>query len=173
MLRTVAITDAQDIFEYSQRPSVGPHAGWKPHESLEETLDIIKLIFLEQETVWGIVLKETEKMIGTIGLIVDPKRENSSARMLGYAISDLYWGRGYMTEAARGAIRYGFVQCGFSLISAYCYPENERSKRVIKKCSFIYEGTLRLAEILYTGEVRDNACYSLTAEQFKKAGASV
>lgn len=173
ILRPIVLTDAQDVFEYSYRPSVGPNAGWKPHESIEETLEIMKLIFLEQETVWGIALKETGKITGTIGLIDDPKRENPAAKMLGYAISDRYWGKGYMTEAARSVIRYGFEQCGFALISAYCYPENTRSKRVLEKCGFVYEGTLRLAERLYTGEIRDNMCCSLTAEQYKKSDTSV
>lgn len=173
VLRPVVLTDAQDIFEYSRRPLVGPNAGWKPHESVEETLEIIKIMFLEQETVWGIVLKETRKLIGTIGLIDDPKRKNPSVKMLGYAMSDLHWGRGYMTEAARGAIQHGFEQCSLALISVYCYPENTRSKRVIEKCGFVYEGTLRLAERLYTGEVRDNMCFSLTTARYKETGASV
>ena len=167
VLRPIVLTDAQAIFEYSRRPLVGPNAGWKPHESIEETLDIMKMMFLEQETVWGIVIKETGDLIGTIGLIDDPKRENPSAKMVGYAMSDLHWGRGYMTEAVRGAIQHGFEKCGFTLISAYCYPENARSKRVIEKCGFVYEGTLRLAEQLFTGEVRDNMCFSLTAMQYK------
>lgn len=173
LLRPVVLNDAQDVFEYSRRPLVGPNAGWKPYESMEETLELMKQIFLEQETVWGITLKENGKLIGTIGLIDDPKRENSSAKMIGYAISDLYWGKGYMTEAAYGVIRYGFDRCGYTIISAYCYPENARSKRVIEKCGFVYEGTLRLAEQLYTGEVRDNMCYSLTAEQYQKVGGTI
>ncbi|MDF3005968.1 MAG: acetyltransferase family [Oscillospiraceae bacterium] len=173
VLRPVVLTDAQAIFEYSSRPSVGPNAGWKPHESIKETLDIMNLMFLEQETVWGIVIKKTGELIGTIGLIADPKRENSLAKMVGYAISDLHWGRGYMTEAVRGAIQHGFDRCGLTIISAYCYPENVRSRRVIEKCGFVYEGTLRLAEQLFTGEVRDNMCFSLTAAQHKKTGASV
>lgn len=173
VLRPVVLTDAQAIFEYSSRPSVGPNAGWKPHESINETLDIMNLMFLEQETVWAIVIKKTGELIGTIGLIDDPKRENPLAKMVGYAISDLHWGRGYMTEAVRGAIEHGFERCDLAIITAYCYPENVRSRRVIEKCGFVYEGTLRLAERLFTGEIRDNMCFSLTAAQYKETGASV
>ncbi len=171
VLRPIALSDAPDIFEYSNRPMVGPNAGWKPHESIEETREIMKLLFLGQETVWGIVLKESGKMIGTIGLVDDPKRENPGAKMLGYAISDQHWGRGYMTEAVCGVLRHGFKQCGLMLISAYCYPENQRSQRVLKKCGFAYEGTLHMAEKLYTGEVRDNICFSLPAIRYKEADA--
>lgn len=170
ILRPIYISDVDDVFEYSKRPMVGPKAGWKPHESKDETIEIMNMLFIDQETVWGIVPKETGKIIGSIGLIYDPKRENESVKMIGYAMSDLYWGNGYMTEAARAVIKHGFEQCGIDLISAYCYPENARSMRVIEKCGFVYEGTLRLAERLYNGEVKDNACYSLTLEQYKQLG---
>ena len=173
ILRPVILSDASDVFEYSNRPMVGPNAGWKPHESLEETIEVMKMIFIDQETIWGIVLKESGRMIGTIGLVADPKRENPSAKMLGYAISDQHWGRGYMTEAAHSVIRYGFNQCSLELISAYCYPENTRSRRVIEKCGFAYEGTLHMAEKMYTGEIRDNMCYMLSAIQYKKSSETV
>lgn len=47
------------------------------------------------------------------------------------------------------------------LISAYCYPFNSRSKSVIKKLGFKYEGTLKLCEKLYDGKVYDNEWYAL------------
>lgn len=49
--------------------------------------------------------------------------------------------------------------------SAYCYPFNSRSKNVIKKLGFAYEGTLKLCEKLYNGKVYDNECYALTKEE--------
>ena len=163
LLRPIDEKDEADIFEYSKSPAVGPNAGWKPHASIEETRGIMQTIFLGNETVWGIVLSKTGKLIGTVGLIDDPKRQNPAAKMLGYAISDQHWGNGYMTEAVLGVIKHGFEQCGLDLISAYCYPENLRSKRVIEKCGFVYEGTLKYAEKLFNDEIKDNACYVLTA----------
>ncbi|MEG1607370.1 MAG: GNAT family N-acetyltransferase [Mucinivorans sp.] len=50
-----------------------------------------------------------------------------------------YWGYGYMTEAARAVISYGFETLGLDLISAYCYPHNVRSKGVLQKCGMSYE----------------------------------
>ena len=108
LLRNIQIDDLEDIFEYSSTPKVGPNAGWKPHETKEETLDIMQAIFLNQETVWGIILKENGKMVGSIGLVKDDRRDNKKVRMLGYAIGENYWGKGLMTEAARAVIRYGF-----------------------------------------------------------------
>ena len=48
------------------------------------------------------ILKETQQLIGSVGIIPDPKRENPQVRMLGYWLDENYWGKGYMTEAVFG-----------------------------------------------------------------------
>ena len=50
-----------------------------------------------------------------------------------------------MTEAAQGALRFAFDQMNLELVSVYHFPFNNRSRRVIEKCGFHYEGTLRRA----------------------------
>lgn len=164
LLRPVTEQDTEDIYEYSKCENVGPNAGWKPHESIEETREIMNLVFLGKEGVFAIVVKETGKLIGTIGLIDDPKREYSGSRMLGYALGEAYWGHGYATEASQALVHYGMNVLQLRLISAYCYPFNERSKRVLAKLGFQYEGRLSLSEMLYDGEVYDHECYALVCK---------
>lgn len=166
MLRHIREEDADDIYAYSASPNVGVNAGWKPHENKEETREIMKTVFLDQESVFGIVLIQSGKLIGSIGLINDPKRENERVRMLGYALGEDYWGKGIMTEAVTALLRYGFDEMGLDLVSAYCYPSNQRSKNVLMKCGFCYEGTLKLAEKIFNGSVCDNECYALTATDY-------
>lgn len=165
ILRPIVESDAEEIYEYSQGRNVGINAGWKPHESIEETREVIQTVFLNQNYVFGVVLKETGKLFGSIGLIPDPKRENDKARMLGYAIGENYWGKGYMTEAVLALLRFGFEELDLDLISAYCYPSNERSRNVLRKCGFHYEGVLSMAEKRYDGEILDNECYAIIKSQ--------
>ncbi len=162
ILRPIIENDAEAIYEYSQNKNVGINAGWKPHDSIEETHEIMPIVFLNQEYVFGMVLKETGKLFGTIGIIPDPKRQNDKTRMLGYAIGEDYWGKGFTTEAVHAILRFGFEELKLDLISAYCYPFNERSKRVLEKCGFQYEGCLRLAQIRFDGEVIDHNCHAVT-----------
>lgn len=175
-LRPVTLSDAPAVYAYSKDEQVGPNAGWKPHESIEETIAILKEIFVGQEGVFGLVLRETGCLIGTAGLIGDPKRENDQTRMLGYALAREYWGMGLMTEAVQALLRYGFEELDLDLVSAYCYPHNSRSRRVLQKCGFVYEGRLRLCERLYNGQVLDNECYALerraaqTADWYQNSG---
>lgn len=167
VLRPVCESDDEAIFEYSKNPNVGPNAGWKPHESVAETRELMKAVFVKADGVFAIVLKESGKLIGSVGIISDPKREYDGARMLGYAIGEEYWGKGYMTEAAGAVIEYGFEELKLDLISAYCFPFNKRSKRVLEKHGFTYEGTLTKCEKRFDGLLLDNECYALTAENFR------
>ena len=166
ILRPITDNDDEAIFAYSKNANVGPNAGWKPHESIEETRDIIKSVFLGKESVFGIVLKESNVLIGSIGLIEDSKRDNDKVKMLGYAIGEEYWGNGYVTEAAITVIAHGFRDLNLDLISAYCYPFNKRSKRVLEKLGFEYEGKLKLCEKRFDGLVLDNECYAIRSEEF-------
>jgi len=162
ILRPIVENDAEALFAYCQNENVGKNAGWKPHENLEETREIMKQVFLNQENVYGMVLKESGKLFGTIGLITDPERQNDKTRMVGYAIGENEWNNGYTTEALKALIRFCFSKLGLQLISAYCYPYNIGSKKVLEKCGFQYEGTLRMAEKRYDGAILDNDCYSIT-----------
>lgn len=86
--------------------------------------------------------------------------------MIGYVLSEDYWGKGLMSEAVKEVIRYLFEEVKLDIISCYHYPFNIRSKRVIEKSGFKYEGTLRLESRIYDGSVYDSVCYSITKQDY-------
>lgn len=157
--------DASDLYEYARNPNVGPHAGWKPHSDLKESKQIIKTIFLPNQ-VWAIREKESGRAIGSIGFETDKYRPGVNSRELGYSLSEAYWGKGLMTEAAKEVIRYGFDEMGLEMVCICTGPENLRSQNVIRKCGFTYEGTLRRAYKIYDGTLRDVLCHSLLKEDY-------
>lgn len=165
ILRQFYLSDIDDFYEYCKNPNVGPNAGWKPHESKEESMEILSN-FIKQNEVWAIVKKDENKVIGSIGLHRDYKREFKNVKMIGYVLSEKHWGKGYATEAAKRVIQYGFETLNLDMISVYHYSNNIRSKRVIEKCGFKYEGTLRNSSILYDGSIFDDLCYSLTRSEY-------
>lgn len=165
-LRPITKTDEADIYEYCANPEVGPNAGWKPHDNRKETRNIMKALFLNKQDIWGIIDITSGKLIGSIGLIADPLRQNDTAAMIGYALSKDYWGKGFMTEACREVLRYAFEDRKISIASVTHYPYNNRSARVIEKCGFTKEGINRRAEVRYDGTVLDKVVYSLTAEEW-------
>ncbi|MBP5639562.1 MAG: GNAT family N-acetyltransferase [Victivallales bacterium] len=168
VLRQWYLSDTDDLFEYARNPLVGPSAGWSPHHSRADSEELIKKVFQQEYFHWAIVLPAAGKVIGSINLTKDIKRNNAQALTLGYSMHPDFWGNGYMTEAAKAVISFGFESLNTVLISVYHYPDNLRSKRVIEKCGFTFEGTLRLCSHLFNGKVHDNLCYSMTMPEFKK-----
>lgn len=95
-----------------------------------------------------------------------------NCRELGYVLGQEQWGKGYMTEAAKAVLRYGFAELGLELIAVRHYLHNQRSRRVIEKCGFHYEGTMRQYSRRYDGTLLDGCFYSMTAQEFQALQAS-
>ncbi len=161
ILRGFKMEDLGDLYVYASDPHIGPAAGWKPHQNQEETRQILRM-FIAQDEVWAIVDRESGRVIGSIGLHRDDKRSQSGSKMLGYVLAEPYWGRGLATEAARAVLRHAFEYMGLDIVSVIHFPFNVQSRRVIEKCGFHYEGTIRRATMLYSGEIYDDVCYSMT-----------
>ena len=170
-----SIDDAADLYKYAKNPDVGPHAGWKPHESVEESRQIIEGLFL-QSGAWGIHEIESDglpgPMIGTIALEEDRFRPDAKSKEIGYSLAKEAWGRGYMTEAAAEVIRYAFEDLEMEILTICTSPVNKRSQRVAEKNGFIYEGRIRKAYRIYTGELRDSLVFSLTKEEWEQKSVS-
>lgn len=161
--------DLEDFYEYARNPKVGPNAGWPPHETIENSKAILNK-FLEGDEVLALELKQNHKVIGSIGLHNDQLRTASGVKMLGYVLSEDYWGQGLTTEAARAVLRYAFEELGIYMVTVHHYSHNQRSKRVIEKCGFLYEGTLRHASQIFNGNIYDLVCYSLTGAEWEHFG---
>ena len=165
ILRNFTERDTDDLYRYAVDPDVGPRAGWKPHESREESLAIVQM-FMQDDNVWAIERKSDHRVIGSLGLHNDKWRNLPDARMFGYVLAQDSWGHGYMSEAVSRAMHYGFLDAGMRLLSVSHYTFNDRSRRVIEKCGFVYEGTLRQTFLRHDGAVFDEAVYSLTREEW-------
>jgi [ribosomal protein S5]-alanine N-acetyltransferase len=168
ILRMFEPADAADVYAYAQNPAVGPAAGWAPHHSLTESQQVVRR-FISHGDVWAIEERKTGKVIGSIGLSADAKRDVDNARTLGYALGEPYWGRGYATEAASAVLRFAFTQLQCPVLSVFHYPGNTRSQRVIKNLGFVREGILRSSYTLADGSLSGEVCYSLTREEYLSA----
>jgi putative acetyltransferase len=165
ILRPFEAIDLEDFFEYAKNPNVGPAAGWPPHEKLETSMEILQG-FMENQEVWALIWKENNKLIGSVGLHKDQLRTATDVKMLGYVLSEAYWGQGIMPEVVDSVIQYAFEELDITLLTVHHYSFNARSRRVIEKCGFRYEGTLRHCSKIYDGTIHDLLCYSMTREEY-------
>lgn len=158
--------DAIGLYDFAKNPNVGPKAGWKPHESVRESMEIIEEIFIPVGA-FKIVLKETGKIIGNIGFEPDIHREGINSKEMGYALDEAYWNKGYMTEAVRAMMNYAFEKYNLDILSIQTNVVNGASQRVIEKVGFVYEGFRRKSSVDYDGTVRDVKMYSILREEWQ------
>lgn len=140
LLRAFKKDDVDDFYEYAKVEGVGERAGWKHHENKEESEKIIGM-FIKGDHTFAIVLKENNKLIGSIGL--DSYDENIFENLknykgldIGFVLSETYHSQGLMTEAILAVIDFLFDDLCIDFILCNHFLENTASKRVQEKCGF-------------------------------------
>ena len=116
-------------------------AGWKHHETIEKTQEILDM-FIKEDKTFAIVFKQNNKVIGSLGVEeygLEEKLtefENYYGREIGYVLSKDYWGKGIMPEAVGAVINYLFNDLNLDFLTCGYYDFNNQSKRVQEKCGF-------------------------------------
>ena len=141
ILRPFKQSDLHDFNEYASVPGVGEMAGWKHHETIEKTQEILD-IFIKEDKTFAIVFKKNNKVIGSLGVekygLEEKLTEFESyyGREIGYVLSKDYWGKGIMPEAVGAVIKYLFNDLNLDFLTCGYYDFNNQSKRVQEKCGF-------------------------------------
>jgi RimJ/RimL family protein N-acetyltransferase len=84
---------------------------------------------------------------------------------LAYELAPRYWGRGYMRNAVLSVLQWGFADLALNRVHAFVMTTNARSIRLLERCGFLREGTLRQFRIA-RGEPKDFYLYALLAQDF-------
>ena len=169
ILRRWEDSDAEDLFELARDPDVGPIAGWPPHQSIEESRDVIKNVFNGKEA-YAICLKTDDRAIGAIELKLNGRTDltdRDDECELGFWIGKPFWGRGLIPEAARELLRRAFEALGMRKVWCAYYDGNEKSKRAQEKLGFRYQWTTERVDVPLLGEVRKGHVNCLTKEEWE------
>jgi ribosomal-protein-alanine N-acetyltransferase len=168
VLRELTEYDAKVIFSILSNTKVTRYYGKETFKDIEEAKEFIhyfKQKFYEKRGLrWGIEIKETKQLIGTIGLDAWlPKQRRAE---IGYEIHPEYWKKGYATESALKIISFGFNSLELIRIGAVVFPENESSLKLLQKIGFQKEGILR-DYIYQDGISNDTYVYSIIIKDYK------
>lgn len=142
ILRPFRQDDLNDFFEYASVDGVGEMAGWHHHEDRDTSQSILD-IFITEDRVFAICLKENGKVIGSLGVekygCEDKFTEFDGlyGREIGYVLNKDYWGKGLMPEAVKAVISYLFDEIDLDFIICGYYTFNSQSKRVQEKLGFV------------------------------------
>lgn len=106
---------------------------------------------------WGIAIKGQKNIIGTIGFNNFTKRHRAN---IGYDLQTEHWNNGYITEALKTVINFGFDQLEINRIEAEVMQGNITSEKVLEKLNFKKEGILR-EWMFWNGKYYDMTMFSL------------
>ena len=170
-LRPWQDSDAETLFKYASDPDVGPRAGWPPHKSVEESLQIIQTVFNKDTNTWAIVLKVTDEVIGAMGYGAScncklPTRDGEP--IVGYWVAKPYWNKGYCTEALQLMLDYIRSNTSLTSLLSGHFVDNPASGRVMEKCGFIPTGEECYDETLYMGKGRSIHVLRLELKKLKR-----
>ena len=118
---------------------------------------------------WAVETQTTREFIGFVGLH-SPAAELpfSPCVEVGWRLAFAHWGKGFASEAARGALRVGFNSLGLAEIVSFTAVCNRRSRAVMEK--------LQMQEMADTFEhpavpagspLREHCLYRLSRERWE------
>ncbi len=166
-LRRVVASDARAIARHCRDKAISRHTFVPYPYGLEDAQQFIRSIqagFRNRSIcTFAIEHRESGELVGLIGFH-NVNYQHSRAE-LGYWLARSMWGQGLMTEAVPMMVRFAFDRLHLRRVYAFVFPENPASSRVLEKCGFTFEGTLRKA-VRHRGRYRDNLTYSLLREEF-------
>ena len=167
IIRKFEYGDEDALFEMCHDEETARFAGWKPHKDVYISYNVVTNYIYGNET-FAITLKGMDKVIGTISLYKENARKSTDALELGFCLNKDYRGLGIMSEAVDAMLHYAFEKLNAPIVISCCQVENVRSKNVLEKNHFRYEGLLRSYRRLYNKEIVDVYMYSLKKKEFEE-----
>ena len=166
ILRPVEPKDAEGLFDIRRDPEqmkyIPRPVMQQPEEAEKMISDILKGV--EENTLlnWTIVLKETQAFLGIFGYYrLQPEHFRAE---IGYLLHPSYQGKGFMNEALRAIIDYGFAELSLHTIEAVIDPDNRASEKVLQKLGFVKEAHFR-ENGFFDGRFWDAVHYTLFKPQ--------
>lgn len=162
ILRPFCLEDATHIFEIRSNESVMKFMDTSFHESISDSENFVQRNIISQDEgsgyFWAIVDKETNEFIGDFSIWAIDKTNHRG--QIGYSLKRQYWQKGYMTEAMKIILKFGFTDLNLHSFEANINPLNEGSRKCLEKMGFRKEAYFR-ENYYYEGKYLDSEIYCL------------
>ncbi len=169
ILRRFELADAQAMFlGWASNPEASKYMLWKTHQSIDDTITIINqwLHDYQQDNYyrWAIVLKDTQKPIGFIGL----SEKKLGLMELFYCISQDYWGKNITAEAAIKILEFMFETIKINKVFAEHHEDNQASGRVLTKIGMVFGEIKNEPSQKDPSICNNNWYYSINSKQWQQ-----
>lgn len=169
-LRQLRLDDAEALFALRTNQDVIEFMGQEPPQSIDDTHKLIQRLQTMYERrggiFWCITLKEEDTLVGTCTLF--SFNFDFHYAETGYELSPTYWRQGITSEAMSAVLTYGFTELDLHRIEADVAPDNTRSKNLLLKLGFTFEGNLR-QRYFFRGQYEDEYYFGLLKDEWLKS----
>lgn len=117
-------------------------------------------------TAFAITEPGTDEPVGGVGLMLQEDVQRISAE-IGYWLGVSAWGRGIASDAVKATTAYAFDELGLERVFAVANTRNKASARVLEKCGYLLEGTMRRTAIK-EGIVLDQFMYAALKTEWRR-----
>jgi ribosomal-protein-alanine N-acetyltransferase len=168
ILREMTMEDAAYILQLDSNEIVAKAIQLtNPPASLEDGRNVVESIMKQYKENgigrWMVFLKDSNEFLGLAGLKIEHDVNGHETFVdLGYRIFPKYWGKGYMSEAAKAVVKYGFEQMNYDKICGYIIKGTIASQRVLENAGLKYK------ESFPYGGAEDDDWFELTKEEYFK-----
>ncbi len=138
LLRPITPKDADAAFVWLSDEKVNKFMPYNLYKNTDEVLYWINMIIPRDNNFhWGIVLKESNLLIGSCS--IGPDKKEPGAWGFGYNIRSDYWNKGLTTEATKRMIEFAHKEKGIKDFVSNHAVDNPASGRVMEKCGLTFE----------------------------------
>lgn len=167
LLRQIVQTDAEDIFIIRSDANVMRYIPRPIAQTVDDVFPLIQMIedFLTkgERINWAMELKSTGKLIGMIGY-VNIKEQHYRAEV-GYALAAVHHRNGYMMEALKSVVQYGFQEMNLHSIEAIVDADNVASNALLLEAGFVKEAYFR-EDFYHNTSFRNSIHYGILKSEF-------
>lgn len=158
ILRRLELDDAPLIYDYMTEREIAANTMLIPYPyPAGAAEDWINGTHQSDDYSFALIRKADNLFLGACGIGSDTSHKRAE---IGYWLGKPFWGQGYMSEAARRVIQFGFEELDLNRIQATYFTYNLASRRVMEKAGMTYEGTLR-NYVMKWGEFMDMGMCSI------------
>lgn len=175
-LRLLSHDDVEALWPHVSDPELPRYMTWEHHRDRGETARFVDAMVKASQGGTGYVwtMREGEQFRGLVGLH-DVRRQQLAWRIdraeLGYWIGAPWRNRGFTSEGARAAVRFGFERLDLHKITVGCVKENVASVRVIERLGFRLLGVQR-EHFHRFGRWWDHLTYEMLADEWRGPAAA-
>lgn len=142
-LRILTLQDAEVVCKHFSDEEVTRFMDIEPCRNIKEAEEIIRFHLEDSGCRWGLFDKNNNSFIGTCGYHYLRKTNDDFLAEVGFDLSKRYWGKGFMYEAMKAVVDFGFTKTELTILDATVEPENEKSINLMRKLGFEREVELR------------------------------